>query len=346
MKPPPCTKVTPRRSVRGFTLVELLIAATISTLLLLLLVQVLVITQDLWLTLRKKSNASQECRVVLSVIQSDIRAMYKEGDRTRGIVPFYIIPGTAGNPPEVSFLAVADLLSQDPASASASSPKSDLCIVSYRLVNGQLVRRFSNSDETYGALKARINGFINPADPTAATQSPANPEMVDQPWYMASTNAVGGPPPTYSEENLSPYVVAFEIVPYRLRRQAASPTGPAMTPRELDPVLVRRIAGTSTDQWPKPFGFPEHTGPLPKDAVNDPDYSIPDMMEVRLVVIEREHLEAKGYTSPQFATLAASVQRDISDGELNGFEGEIRVIDDADLRGLNFATLSIATSRP
>jgi type II secretory pathway component PulJ len=342
-------RIRARRTLAGFSLLELLIATSISSLLLVMLAQVLISSQDLWLSLRKKTNASQECRVLLSLLQTDLKAMYREGDRQRGIVPFYIIPGGPGEPPEISFLALADLLGQDPSSAEASTPKSDVCIVSYRLDGDRLVRRFVNSDNTFGAMKRRVDAFIDPENPTLETPVPENPSLADQPWSEAEANGAepddAAVPVTASEDVLSECVVGFDIVPLRLRRPMSDPTSAPAVPHEMQSVLEGRIAGTKTDQWPRPHTYPEYPGNLPDDASYDPDYSAPDVVVVRLVVAGPEVLQRIG-PGAGLAEFTGNVQRDLADGKLDGKAGASTVLSGQELAGLTFATTSVALNKP
>lgn len=339
----------PLRPLRGFTLVEIMVAASVSSVLLLLLVQVLGSSQDLWVNLRRKTDAAQETRSLLGLIRSDVKAMFTRGDRKKGLVPFYIIPGGSGSPPVISFLAVQDQLSQDPSSQAATTPKSDLCIISYKLdtthPDRPLVRTFSDSNATYKAVKARIDGFINAATPTVEPQVPTMPGLADQPWKDASIpTATGTSVPEAVSENLGMRVMAFEVVPMRLRRQVASPTGAPMTPLQLQNILTGRIAGVATDPWPRPNLSPEHLGPLPKTAEYDPDYSAPDVVEVRLVVADAAKLTRMSPAT--IATLCTNAQRDISDGKLDGFAGADQVLTPAELQGLSFANTSVAINKP
>lgn len=339
----------PLRHLSGFTLVEIMVAASVSSILLLLLVQVLGSSQDLWVNLRKKTDAAQETRAILGIIQSDIRAMFTRGDRKKGLVPFYITPGPSGTPSEISFLAVQDLLAQDPSNQSASAPKSDVCIVSYKLDTANperpLMRIFSDSNATYKAVKARVDGFINPLTPTVEPQVPTTPDLADQPWKDASIpTATGTSVPEAVSENLGIRVMAFQVVPMRLRRPIASPTGAPMQPLQLQNVLTGRITGVPTDPWPQPTLAPEHTGPLPKNAEYDPDYAAPDVVEIRLVVAD---LVSFARLEPAaIVTLGNKVQQDIADGHLDGLAGAERVLAPEELRGLSFAATSVAIKKP
>lgn len=333
----------------GFTLVEIMVAAVISSILLLLLVQVLVSTQDLWINLRKKTDAAQETRALMSLMQSDLRAMFTRGDRKRGVVPFYLIPGQPGSPTEISFLAVQELLAQDPSSQSAAPPKSDLCIISYRLDTTSperpLLRTFSDSNATYQALKTRVDAFIDPLEPDADPQTPTLPESADVPWRDASTGgATASGTPDAITESLGMRVMAFQVVPFRLRRPVASPTGLPMVPHQLQNILTGRIAGTATAPWPQPHTFPEHVGPLPGAAPYDPDYAAPDVIELRLVVADS--MRVINLDPAQMALLGNQVQNDINDGQLDGMADGARVLSGRELKGLSYATTTVAIGKP
>ena len=157
-------KRTRLRSLTAFTLVELLIAVAITTLIVVMLGQVFSSALAMWQTADQRIDAFRDARAALQLMAADLGRANISGN--------VMMLNLAQNSTDGSYATEADAISP-----VKNLGKSDLCIVEYYLVwNGTtktfaLTRRFKDSDTTTSQYLAKTSlNFTTIFDRTKGTE--------------------------------------------------------------------------------------------------------------------------------------------------------------------------------
>lgn len=310
----------------GFSLVEMITATAISSIIIVFLAQMLSMSQGIWINVDQGSTRMTSIRSALGILADDAHDLFGAGSRSSQRVPMYVSRATGSDSSRLSFLAKKRRIDQDPSGDALDTPEDGICIVSYEVAKsegngirtGDLVRRFAGVSDTARVIERRNPSFFD------------SPEDVDLPWAESGLLEES----VFAREVVASSVVLFEVMPMRFRREAT--TGPVDTsPRELENIFEVR----SVNSWPTPRQNAEAPS-LPGGSVYDPDFSPPDLIGIRLVVAASSQYANLSQTEK--AKLTADVISDLSDGRLDGQAGGREVLTGPDLQTLTLMTTSIA----
>lgn len=310
----------------GFTLVEMITATAISSIIIVFLAQMLSMSQGIWINVDQGSNRMTSIRSALGIVTDDAHDLFGSGSRNSQRVPMYLSMAAGSESSRISFLTKKRRMDQDPSGDALDSPEDGICIVSYEVARsngngirqGDLVRRFAGVSDTARVIERRNPSFFE------------SPEDVDLSW--AESGLLDDS--VFSREVVASSVVLFEVIPMRFKRQGK--TGPVNTsPRELENIFEAR----SVDTWPTPRQDAEVPS-LPGGSIYDPDFSPPDFIRIRLVVSTSSRYSNLSRTEK--SQLTADVISDLSDGRLDGQASGGEILSAADIQTLTLMTTSIA----
>jgi len=331
------------RSHRGMTLLELIVAMAISSVVLLALTQMFSESQSVMIRVDDGNNRMSSVRSAFSIVSEDLGDLFHQGARSSHRVPLYVEPASAGASAELSFLVVKEQL--DTSSPGGGGQLFDgVCTVGYRVVTragngmlpGDLVRSFADASQTGQELLDRAERGRGSADET---------------WneFLANSSAASD-----NDEVVASNVVLFEAEPFRFQREIAGEP-PARLPVgtiSLPATLASLTPGERT--WPQPdsaavideeddwqlsspslLSDPE----LPSRGPLDPDFSPPDFLRLKLVVAARAYYG--GLDERQQRKLAEDVYRDLAgDARLDGKAGGVDLEHRNQLSNLTLMTTS------
>jgi len=160
----------------AFTLLELLVAITILSVLVVLLLGMVDSATKLWRENENRVESYREARAALNLISNDLRSLYASAN-TNFFAPEF--PGFSGLTNSVGFLATL------PSSAQDTASRSDLCTVAYfygfgrgssfsQKRTGNIYRYFIESNGTFTNLTTSGN-FFNAASPDPMDVNPVAP---------------------------------------------------------------------------------------------------------------------------------------------------------------------------
>lgn len=162
-------------SRRGFTILELLVAITILSVLVVLLLSMLDNTTKLWRTNENRVESYREARAALNLIASDLRSIYSSTN-TNAYAPAL---------PSMESTNSLGFLASLPLSAQGGTNKSELCTVGYfsgfgkssvfnssTQKSGNIYRYFVASDETFEEMTNTSPDFFKNAPSDSGDVSP------------------------------------------------------------------------------------------------------------------------------------------------------------------------------
>ena len=167
-----------RRIRSGFTLVEMITATAISSIIIVFLAQMLSMSQGIWINVDQGSNRMTSIRSALGILTDDATDLFRSGSRNSQRVPLYVSMATGSDSSRLSFLAKKRRIDQDPSGDALDIPEDGICIVSYEVAKssangirqGDLVRRFAGVSDTARVIERRNPSFFD------------SPEDVDLSW--------------------------------------------------------------------------------------------------------------------------------------------------------------------
>ncbi len=326
MKP----KLRQSQNIAGLTVLELLVTAAVSSLILAFLVQMFSSSQGIWISVDEQSDRMTSVRSALSIFSDDARDLFHRGSRGSRRVPLYLDKATGAASSKISLLVQKRAIDQDPANLETSPPAPGICIVAYEVASaagggireGDLIRTFAGVVPTSEEMMRR-----NPNFPPVAAAS------ADEHWDAAFS---GG---TVEREVVASNVVFFSVTPKRFRRN--DPSGPIPTDSSDTRIWMLEdiFNSVGASRWPQPDSAPE-VDPLPSGWVYDPDFSAPDLLEVRLVVCTSAVFS--NLSSTEKSDLRARVFDDLADEKLDGKSSGSEVLNPGELRSLTLMSTAIA----
>lgn len=130
----------------AFSLIELLVAMAVLSLLVVLLMGMVDSATTLWRENENRVDAYREARAALNIIASDLRALHPTGN------PAHFAANLPGLPEDnVVFLAAL------PASAQEAGNKSDLCVVGFYVEDGPKTPVFPTGEQTRNLYRVGLD---------------------------------------------------------------------------------------------------------------------------------------------------------------------------------------------
>lgn len=185
---------------RGFTILELLVAITLLSILVVLLLSMLDNTTKLWRTNENRVESYREARAALNLIASDLRSIYSSTNTNAYASTFPNFDSTNS----LGFLANL------PLSAQGGSNKSELCTVAYFSGFGK-AGAFNTSTQQSG----NVYRFLVPSDDTFVKMTNTPPD------FFANTLASGNISPTATGLD----VIARNIADFSVREYTVATNG-------------------------------------------------------------------------------------------------------------------------
>ncbi len=259
-------RLSPRGAAQGFTLLELLVATTILSLMLLFLFSVFDQSTKAWQAGERKIDAFREARAALFIIRRDLRSSLISDDspmvynQLAASIPFSgaLAPPTTGS--NLFFLT------RLPLNAQGSGNASDLCSAGYYV---SWMRSAAGSDEAANFSYNLVRYFVPSGAPTATNGTVA---------HLLGFMAAGSPPTdltilfprvssTVSPENevLARNIIKFDLIPFTENGSGLQPANPGAlteTPRLVEITLTVVNNATAAKLGDSQAGWNPSTSPL------------------------------------------------------------------------------------